>query len=362
VSKPVVAVNGRFLTMTATGVQRYAYEILRRIGTHLESELRVIVPPNRVLDGDDPGIAEIATTNTWHGVGGHRWEQLALPRLARRAGVRALWSPCSWGPVALRRQVPVIHDIAPLSRPDYFTPAYRALARTLTGPLVRRSALAVTPSTRVRSELIERFSLDPEHVRVVPPGVGPPFDSVPLDDLDRRGGQYCLLVGAQDSRKNAEFLLELWPKVHTRTHLELHLTYRRVVTTRRLQALEGTRTPGIVIHTDPTDQELADLYAEALCLLWPSHYEGYGFPLLEAMAAGTPFLSTDVGAAAELAVIPDEQILPLEPERWCAQLEAWQATGLGELREASARRARAQTWDAAAEQTAQVLDRVAHGG
>jgi glycosyltransferase involved in cell wall biosynthesis len=357
-SKPVVAVNGRFLTMTVTGVQRYAHEILSRIGAHLESELRVIVPPNRVLEGDDPEIADISRTGRWQGVGGHRWEQLTLPRLVRRAGARVLWSPCSWGPVAVRRHVPVVHDIAPLTQPEYFPLAYRALARALTGPLVRRSALVVTPSTRVRGELLERFRLGPEQIRVVPPGVGPPFTSVPLDDLERRSGHYCLLVGAHGPRKNVEFLLGLWPEVYSRTSLELHLAYRRGVTTRRLQALGSAPEPGVVVHADPTDEELARLYANALCLLWPSHYEGYGFPLLEAMAAGTPFLSTDVGAAGELAVSPEEQIVPLEPERWCARIEAWHSADLLELREASARRARAQTWGPAAEQTAQVLDQL----
>lgn len=356
-ASPLVAVDGRFLTMTLTGVQRYAHEILRRLGDHLEADLRVVVPPDRVLVAADAELSAIAPTGRWHGVRGHAWEQLALPRLVGRLGARVLWSPCSWGPLAVRRQVPVVHDIAPLTRPEYFTPAYRALARTLTGPLVRRSALVVTPSRRVFGELCERFALPANRVHVVPPGVGAPFDSVPLDDFERRGGRYCLAVGAHDSRKNADFLLRLWPEVHKRTGLELHLTCRRAVTTRRVRALE--ETAGVVVHADPTDDELAGLYADALCLLWPSLYEGYGFPLLEAMATGTPFLSTDVGASAELAVHPEEQILPLEPERWSARIEAWHSGGVLALREASARRARAQTWAAAATETARILDRLA---
>lgn len=356
---PLVAVNGRFLTMAATGVQRYAHEILPLLPAHLESELLVIVPPDRILAPDDPALAATTMTSTWHGVRGHRWEQLSLPRLARRAGARVLWSPCSWGPVSVRRQVPVVHDIAVLTHPQYFTPAYRALARTLIGPLVRRSARVATPSVSVRTDLLGRFPLKPDRVIVVPPGVGPPFANAPLDDLEHRGGRYCVLVGAHDTRKNPEFLLELWPDVHARTGLELHLTRRRFVTTRTVQDLGDSPVEGAVVHDDPTDQELADLYAGALCLVWPSHYEGYGLPLLEAMAVGTPFLSTDVGAAAELAVRPEEQIVPLERARWIEQLEAWHSGGLGDLRVASARRARAQTWDAAAAQTARLLDELA---
>ncbi len=357
----VIAVNGRFLTMSVTGVQRYAHEILRLIGGKLDGTLRIIVPPDRVLERD-PEEGEVESDLRWHGVDGHRWEQLVLPRLVRGVGAGVLWSPCSWGPLAVRSHVPVIHDIAPLTLPEHFTPLYRILARSFTAPLVRRAALVATPSVRVRGELLERFSIEPEHVRVVPPGVGAPFTSAPVDDLDRRGGRYCVLVGAHASRKNAAFLLRLWPTVHERTGLELHLTYRRIVTTRRLRSLEQQRTAGVVLHPDPTDEELVRLYAGALCLVWPSYYEGYGFPLLEAMAVGTPFLSTDVGAAAELAVRPEEQILPLEPERWTDRLEAWHSSDLSELRRASAARARARTWDAAAVQTARMLEAIAAQG
>ncbi len=97
-AKPIVAVNGRFLTMAGnTGTQRYAYEILRRLGTYLESELRVIVPPDGVCVPDDADLGAIANVSTWHGAVGHGWEQFSLPRLVRRAGAQTLWSPCGWG-------------------------------------------------------------------------------------------------------------------------------------------------------------------------------------------------------------------------------------------------------------------------
>ncbi len=236
------------------------------------------------------------------------------------------------------------------------------MARLLTRPLVRRSVRVVTPSAHTREDLLERFGLEPDQVRVVPPGVGPPFSAIGLDDLADRRGDYCLLVGAHDSRKNAEFVLRFWPELRAATGLELHVTYRSVVTTLRPSVLEAREGEGVVLHADPTDDELAHLYANALCLLWPSHFEGYGFPLLEAMAVGTPFLSTDVGAAAELAVSPEEQILPLQPEHWRARIEAWRHDGIGDLREASARRARAQAWESSAARTAEILDELAQAG
>lgn len=354
-----VAVNGRFLTMTATGVQRYGHEILPRLARHLQSQLLVIVPPGSVFEDGDPEIGKVMVTRRWHGMRGHAWEQIALPLLVRRTGACVLWSPCQWGPLALPHQMPVIHDIAPLTHPEYYTPAYRAVARAITGPLVRRSSLVATPSRSVRTDLIARFGLEPTRVATIPPGVGAPFSTRPVDDLGRRSGRYCVFVGAHDSRKNPDFLLRLWPQVRERTGLELHLTRRGVVTARKLPTLESSAQDGITVHVDPSDDELANLYADALCLLWPSHYEGYGFPLLEAMAVGTPFLSTDVGAASELAIDRDAQILPLEPIAWIERLAQWQSEGVETLRSACIERARSLTWEAAAEQTAGLLERIA---
>jgi len=358
VSTPVVAVNGRFLTMALSGVQRYAHEILRRLPGRMESRLVVLVPPDRILTGA-AGLDDIVVTKRWHGLGGHRWEQLTLPRLARRVGSDLLWSPCNWGPLAVRSQVPVVHDIAPLTHAEYFTRAYAVLARVLMVPLLRRSRIVVTPSRSVRQELSEHTPGLAGRIEVIPPGVGPPFDSFPLDDLERRPGTYCVLVGAHDARKNVDFLLSLWPDVYERLGLELHLTYRSLVTTRQVHDLEARRRPGVVVHADPSDADLARLYADALCLVWPSHYEGYGFPLLEAMSVGTPFLATDVGAAAELAVDPGRQILPLDPDRWRSRLEELHAEDTTGLRRASAGKARAMTWDAAADATARLLDGLA---
>jgi glycosyltransferase involved in cell wall biosynthesis len=354
-----VAVNGRFLTMTTTGVQRYAREVLARLAPRLGDELVVIVPGGDLVGGGDAGalaaLLAAPASPGHHGVRGHAWEQAVLPRLQRRSGAPTLWSPCNWGPLRTRRQVVVFHDIAPLLHPEHFDRAYTAMARVLTPRLVRRAQVVCTSSHVAATTLREHLRV--ERVHVVRPGVGEPFTSVPLAGPGERARSHCLLVGANEPRKNAAFLTALWPEVHRRTGLELVLT-RRTSVTSEARAVTPAVAPGVRVVDDPGDAELARLYADALCVLWPSRYEGYGMPLLEAMATGTPFLSTDVGAARDLAVDPDLQILPLDAAVWAERIEAWWATGVDDIARRSAAAARAQTWEAAAEATMAVLDEV----
>src|SRR5207302_10798047 len=116
------------LTMRLTGVQRYARELLARLPDHVAGDVVVIVPPGRLVDGRDlEGLAAIPVSPRWHGPAGHAWEQGLLPALHHRVGTAPLLSPASWGPVAVRRQLPVVHDILPRTHGRFFRPTYRVL-------------------------------------------------------------------------------------------------------------------------------------------------------------------------------------------------------------------------------------------
>jgi glycosyltransferase involved in cell wall biosynthesis len=167
-----------------------------------------------------------------------------------------------------------------------------------------------------------------------------------------------VFIGGHDVRKNLAFLLSFWPQVHAALDLQLHVVARGWTSTRRLDPQR--QVEGVTTHVDLDDDGVARLLANAMCLLWPSHYEGFGLPLLEAMAVGTPFLSTDTGAARELAITPD-QVLPLCADAWIRQLRRWRAADPVDIRAASMDRARAATWTRSAEALIEVIERVRHG-
>lgn len=318
-----IVVNGRFTTRPVTGVERYAHSLvdaLRRRG----EDVRVLRPPSRVLG---------------RGAAGHLWEQAVLPSMVPD-GHGPLLSLCNFGPVRLREQVVVLHDVAPFLLPEAYGRGYVAAARLLQ-PRLARSCRVATVSRRARDDLARTFSLDPADIHVVPPAVGAPFAPADVEH-----GRYCVFVGGHDPRKNLELLLRIWPTVRRQLGLELLVVGRRRSSTLRDAAaaeVDGTRWV-----RDADDHDLARLYRGALCVLSPSRYEGFGLPLLEAMACGTPFLATDTGAARELAPDPERQLLPPEPDQWLKRLRDWCTSDLDDLRRAGLAAAAERTWERSA--------------
>ena len=348
-----LVVDGRFLTMQLTGVQRYATELLHHLPDRVDGDVLVAVPPGQLLDARDAeGLAAVPRSDRWHGPRGHAWEQAVLPWLVRRAGGGPLFSPASWGPAAVRRQVVLVHDLLPQLHPEYFTAGYRRMADLLTPLLVRRHIRLAATCGAVADDIARAYGVPRDRVSIIPPGVGHPFADWPDDAGDDRPAGYCMAVGAHDRRKNVRFLLDWWPKVHADLGIELIVTTRGSSNVRFSEDLGDVA--GVRVVTDPSDVELAGLYAGAMFLLWPSLAEGYGLPLLEAMAVGTPFLSTATGAAPDLAVDP-RQILPLEPDRWTEALGRWHEEGVAGLRRSSRAAAMRFSWDAAAAAAASAL-------
>lgn len=326
-----VAVNGRFLARPVTGVERYASELLTRLPDELGVPCEVLRP---------------AAPTT--GVRGHVWEQVQLPRQFRASGADVLIGLANLGPVSVASQLVVIHDVAPFLVPELFNRAYGIQVRQVQRLLARRCRVA-TVSERARSDLVDVLDIDRREIAIVPPAVGAPF----TEAHDCAPEPRAVMVGGHDPRKNVGFLLDLWPDVYRATGMELHVAARSGSET--LRSTVGSGMVGVRWRWDLDDQELAVLYRSSTVVLSPSLYEGFGFPLLEGMACGTPFLATDTGAAAEFAVRPAEQVLPLRPDEWVAQLAAWARNDLSELRAASRHRAQQWTWERSARALAAVV-------
>ena len=257
------------------------------------------------------------------------WYPLAL---GRARGLDVLHCPTFRGP--LRPRVPLVvtvHDLAVLRHPELFNGWTRRYSRTLVPRVVRRARHVITVSEFTKREVVELLGVPEERVRVI----GNAVEAVFAADGPEVDGDYVLAVGTIEPRKNLGRLVE----AARRAGAEL-----RVVGARGWGdvPLDGVRWLGEV-----SDDELARLYRGAAVVAYPSLYEGFGIPVLEAMACGAPVVTSRGGATAEIAGGAAVLVDPFDAASIAAGLEE-ASRRREELRAAGLERARAFSWDAVA--------------
>ncbi len=236
----------------------------------------------------------------------HLWEQGVLPRHVPRDA--RLWCPAGSGPViGASRQVLTIHDLSVYDFPSGFNATYRAVYRGLYSILPRRVHRLLTVSEFTRQRIIDLFGLAPERVGVVPNAPSPhfqPLDAGLMEPTLRRLGvarPYVFALGAISARKNFIRLLQAWQRIQGRWP-EHRLV---IVGTAGLRFADGGglgRLPERALLLDHLpDDDLVALYNGADVLAYPSLYEGFGLPVVEAMACGTPVLTSNTSSMPEIA-------------------------------------------------------------
>jgi glycosyltransferase involved in cell wall biosynthesis len=328
----LIVVDADVLGRERTGDETYVRNLLRELAlVAAAAELRIAAVtrrPDLVPEGVE-AVELLARSQELR-------MALLLPRLLRRLGaalvhtqyVLPLRSPCPG--------VVTVHDLSFVRRPELMGRKDRLIFRTLVPRAVRRAARVLTVSERTKLDLVEHYGVPPERVVVTPNGVDPAFHP-PSDTVSQ--GTYVLAVGAIQRRKNQLAALEAasavgLPLVVVGPHKDPALAdeLRR----------RGARLEGYV-----ETERLAELYRGAACLVQASSFEGFGLPIVEAMASGTPVVAVRepalVEVAGDAAVVVDEPDLADGIRRALAERERLVTAGL--------ERARAFTWRAAAERT-----------
>ena len=302
------------LRLTRAGTARVIQTLQEIPQEHGDVE---IVP----FDWGGSGRLAAATRDAW-------WYPDALPRAAGRAGVDVLHCPSFRGPtVSPVPLVVTVHDLAVLRHPELFNRWTRTYSRRYVPRVVAAARLVVAVSEFTRDELVEVLGTSPGKVRVVPNAVPAGFGP----DGPRAEGDYVLAVGTLEPRKNL---------VRLARAAELAGVELRVVGAR---GWGGVELPAHVRLAGPVDDEqLAALYRGARCLAYPSLYEGFGIPIVEAMACGTPVVTSRGGATEEVAGGAAVLVDPFDPAAIAAGIHE-AASRHDALRAAGLERARAFT-------------------
>jgi glycosyltransferase involved in cell wall biosynthesis len=241
---------------------------------------------------------------------------LLLGRRARRAGAELVHHPRHLVPPELGLPGPsvvTVHDVLPLSEPEHYSKLilwrYRVLARSA----VRSAALVLTGSRYSAGEIERRLGVDPARIRVTPYGVEERFRPVEVDRerLARElgvPGPYVLSVGTLEPRKNLAGTVRAFERLQSDFPAHsLVLIGGRGWMGDELEVLLERTAARIVRPGYVGDAELAELYSGADCFMFPSFSEGFGFPVLEAMACGAPVIAG--GRASLPEVVGDAGVL-----------------------------------------------------
>ncbi len=295
------------------------------------------------------------------------WEHTFVPLEVRRRTIDVYHSPNYTLPLNLScPSVVTVHDLAFMD-PSYHKTRLRLYLRLLTGISLKQAAHVITVSEYTKRQLEQRFPDVRGRVSVVHSGLQPMFAG-PHDGGHRLHPRpYILFVGAIEPRKNLPRLVRAWERAMTANNLPHDLVLCGPMGWRydaSLRAIEHSPLRARIHHVGfVPETDLPHWYAGADLLVYPSLDEGFGFPILEAMAAGTPVVSSDCSAIPEVA--GDAAIL-VDPKSVQAIANAI-ADVLSDRRLADdlsdrgRDRASRFTWENAARETIAVYERAARG-
>lgn len=351
----LVLVNGRFFLQPVTGVQRYGRELLAALADMKPKGFRFVVAmPGVITDG--PAASDTVEYYSERSMlPGGLWQQLRLPWLYKKLDADLLWSPCNIGPLFAKNHVVTMHDASFLSEPGWFTRSfalYYGLAFSILG---RTSRKIITVSEFTRDELVKYKIADARKITAIHEAVSPGFSPVVKKLFEFR---YVLSVGSRNPRKNTAGLVSAWQSLPAELKNERKLVIAG--TGAASYAAEGVgAVPSDVIFIDYVpDDDLPALYTGADLFVFPSYYEGFGLPPLEAMACGCPVVASNRASIPEVCKDAAYYVDPYSVEEIAEGLAKvltdselkWKLVQKG------FQRVNAFSWKIAAERTLKVFD------
>jgi glycosyltransferase involved in cell wall biosynthesis len=278
-----IIVNTRSLLNPLTGVQRYLSEILK----NTDSEIETVKPPQICASG----------------VSGHAWEQIILPTKIKKNQV--LWSPTNTGPLSVKKQVVSIMDFTTIEHPEWFNRNYALLYKYLLPRIVKKSLHVLTISEYTKERIVAITGVNPDQISVTPLAADTRFevkDSVEVQRVKNKydiNNEYILTLGSLEPRKNLAKLFEAWVNWDFRPQ-ELSLVVAGG-TGKVFKNLGFDKIPkNVELIGRVDDVDLPGLYSGAKFFTYPSLYEGFGLPVIEAMACGTPVITSNVTSLPEV--------------------------------------------------------------
>jgi glycosyltransferase involved in cell wall biosynthesis len=287
----MLVVNARFLTQPVTGVQRYAIELSVRL-KQLDNTI-IFVCPQNVINYDifEKLDAKITGTKT-----GHLWEQIDLPHYLKKQNNPLLINLCSTAPAFYKNKIVTHHDITYIRYPQSFSLRFRLFYRLLVPIMLRRSLGLITVSEFSKSEISGYFKYPPENIHVIyNAACSEKFHISPYKNKPIK--PYLLAVSSPNYHKNFSRMIEAF-LINKRNDIDLYIVGRSDSNFRKQSYNKNNSSVHFLDRV--TDEELVILYQNAEAFIFPSLYEGFGIPPLEAQSCGCPVIASDIPSSKEI--------------------------------------------------------------
>jgi len=343
-----IALDATPLTVRTGGIRRYTAELARALAELFEDD-EIWLLSDREFENPVPEAANVRCGRGPRNPLERRWWLWGLQGEMSRLQIDVFHGTDFSTPyLPVRPSVMTLHDLSPWLKPGWHADAERIRKRT---PVLLRLGLAtmiITPSEAVRKEAIDRFHLKEDRIVAIPLAVSTIFHPVERNGNSRH---YFLYAGTLEPRKNVHFLIESWLEVRKNHAVDLKLVGRR-----RKDFAELPEAPGLEVLGCVSDEALRALYSGAIACVYPSHYEGFGLPVLEAMQCGAAVIASKDAAISQTVGDAALQLDAGDRRAWVEALNA--AVGeppwVVELRQKGLKRASEFSWKRTASRTREV--------
>ncbi|NIC25147.1 glycosyltransferase family 4 protein [Serratia plymuthica] len=293
----MIYVNSRFLTQGLTGVQRFAEQIsleLKKIRTDV-----VFLSPGDILREDTASKLDVVQIGKRSG---HYWEQVELPRYLKKCGGGILINLGNTGPISYKNQVVTHHDVTYKKFPQSYSRKFRTIYNIIVPLMLKNSRSLITVSEFSKKEISDVYHYDLNKINVIYNASSNVFKRNSGCSSQDASDKFFLAVSSPNFHKNFHGLVKAFSETEGLSGFSLKIIGEK---SKNFNGIEfekfvGEMSNQIEFLGRVSDDELANLYSKAYAFIFPSFYEGFGIPPLEAQACGCPVLSSNAASMPEV--------------------------------------------------------------
>ncbi len=292
---PDIVVNARFLTQKITGVQRFAIEMSKSLKSLLP-KVKFVSPPEIIHQE----LAAYLEVDAFGKLSSHFWEQFELPIYLKKNNNPLLINFSNTAPLLYRKQFVTIHDLSFIINPAWFSKSFYLFYSFLIPKIARNSIQVITVSESSKKDIHHLLGINLSKIEVIYNSISTDFKNSYQFEGKNRYGKYILAVSSLDPRKNFIKLIQAFTLAElTDTRLVIVGSENKVFSDQNIKEIIQNNQ-SIILTGYVSDAELVNLYKHALLFVYPTLYEGFGIPPLEAMACSCPTIVSNTASLPEV--------------------------------------------------------------